>query len=212
MGTADVILYAKWIANTYDLTIIAAPVDGGTTDPAAGTHTYDAGTVVDISAVEDNDDYEFVNWTGAVENSDDIKTTVTMDADQEVTANFTKIFTIEDLQLHANLANRGGGQGVWDLHVFILFKKNNSYKNGNFTIKIKSSQDSSDIEKYYPEGGGSTETIVIPRGQKRYPSGNDAWLLESVATGQGKPKDVLVEIWIYDNNGSLVAEPWKYAN
>jgi hypothetical protein len=59
----------------------------GTTTPAEGTHTYPAGEVVDITAVP-AEDWEFVNWTGDVADPELADTTVTMDADKEVTANF----------------------------------------------------------------------------------------------------------------------------
>ena len=70
---------------TYTLTMAVNPSEGGTTDPPVGNHTYDANTVVPISAIQ-TDGYTFINWTGDVE--DPQSTTVTMDRDKTVTANF----------------------------------------------------------------------------------------------------------------------------
>jgi len=74
---------------TYDLTMLVSPEGGGSTTPSVGgsPHTYNEGTVVDISAIA-ADGYDFVNWTGDVADSNSSSTTVTMDADKTVTANF----------------------------------------------------------------------------------------------------------------------------
>jgi uncharacterized repeat protein (TIGR02543 family) len=58
-----------------------------TTDPAVGVHTYAEDEVITISATA-ADGYEFDHWTGDVAEPDSASTTVTMDADQNVTAHF----------------------------------------------------------------------------------------------------------------------------
>jgi len=79
---------------TYDLTMDVDPAAGGTTDPAGGPHPYAEGTVVDITATPAVG-YEFVSWTGDVAVSTEAATTVTMDEDQTVTANFAlKTYTL----------------------------------------------------------------------------------------------------------------------
>jgi len=213
--TTDHTIAATFATSTFNLTISAGT--GGTTVPEPGTYyNYVKGTVLDITAIED-DDYEFDKWTGDVATVTDVSsasTTIGMNSDKSITANFTKIFTIEDLKLHANLGSRSDEKDVWDLHVFILFNKNDLNQDSNFTIRIKSSQEYNDgtaTVKWFPSQDG-TELIVISPGQNRYPSGNDAWLLETVGTGKGKQKDVFVEMWIYDNNGNQVAYASKYAN
>ena len=68
---------------------------GGHTEPNAGTHQYNDGTVVDINAIPDLH-YHFVNWTGTgvtagkVANPNSASTTITMDGDYTVVANFTQ--------------------------------------------------------------------------------------------------------------------------
>jgi len=71
----------------YDLNI--SSTTGGSVDtPGEGTFSYDAGTVVNLVAVED-DCYEFVNWSGnTVANPNSATTTITMDGDKSITANF----------------------------------------------------------------------------------------------------------------------------
>jgi len=68
--------------------------DGGSVNiPGEGVFTYDEGTVVNLVAVADSG-YQFVNWTGGVDtiaNIDDAATTITMESDYSITANFEAI-------------------------------------------------------------------------------------------------------------------------
>ena len=66
---------------------------GSVTTPGEGTFLYDEGTVVDLVATAVSG-YQFVNWTGDVGNiadDEDASTTITMEADYEITANFEEI-------------------------------------------------------------------------------------------------------------------------
>ncbi len=90
-------LSVKWVSDikiytsgpdTYNLTISSD--DGGNTTPGTGSHAYSSGTVVTITAVPESG-WQFVNWTGAsVADPDSASTTVTMDSNKTVTANFTQ--------------------------------------------------------------------------------------------------------------------------
>ena len=77
---------------THDLTMAVNPTEGGTTNPAVGAHTYAENTVVNVTATPALG-YAFVNWTGDVANANSAFTTVTMDADKTVTANFVSVPT-----------------------------------------------------------------------------------------------------------------------
>jgi len=71
-----------------DLTI--ASTTGGSTTPAAGIHTHYDGDVVNLVATPDAG-YRFVNWTGDVGTIADVEaaiTTITMNGDYSITANF----------------------------------------------------------------------------------------------------------------------------
>ena len=74
---------------TYDLTI--ASTGGGSVDtPGEGTATYDEDTVVNLEATPDAY-YRFVNWTGdvgTVADIDSATTTIVMNGDYSITANF----------------------------------------------------------------------------------------------------------------------------
>jgi polyhydroxybutyrate depolymerase len=70
----------------YDLTI-SSTSGGSVTTPSEGTHTYDVGTLVPLVATPASG-YHFVSWTGPVANSNVANTTITMNADRSVTANF----------------------------------------------------------------------------------------------------------------------------
>lgn len=73
----------------YDLTVDST--EGGSVDvPGEGTFICDAGRVVDMKAIPTSG-YRFVNWTGDVDtinNPNAASTTITMDGDYSITANF----------------------------------------------------------------------------------------------------------------------------
>jgi hypothetical protein len=83
---------ANFAIDTYTLTI--SSTDGGSvTTPGEGSFKYGYGTVVDVVATAD-EHYHFVNWTGTavdagkVADPNSASTTVTVEADYTLTANF----------------------------------------------------------------------------------------------------------------------------
>jgi uncharacterized repeat protein (TIGR02543 family) len=73
----------------YDLTT-SSTEGGSVTEPGEGVFTYDGGTVVDLVATPD-EGYQFDEWTGDVDTIADIEddvTTITIDGDYSITANF----------------------------------------------------------------------------------------------------------------------------
>jgi len=68
-------------------TLTMAVTGNGTTTPAVGNHSYVNGTVVDLTATPDPY-WDFVSWTGDVADPDSPSTTVTIDGNKTVTANF----------------------------------------------------------------------------------------------------------------------------
>ncbi len=74
---------------TYDLTI-GSTAGGSVTTPGEGVFTYDDGTVVNLVA-QAAENYNFVNWTGdtgTIGNVNAASTTITMQGDYSITANF----------------------------------------------------------------------------------------------------------------------------
>jgi hypothetical protein len=72
---------------TYTLTMQVSPQGSGTTEPSVGNHTFFEGTEINITATPANG-YEFVNWTGDIADPNDPTTTLTINTDEIVTANF----------------------------------------------------------------------------------------------------------------------------
>ncbi len=73
--------------------IISSTVGGEVTAPGEGTFSYDEDEVVDLVATADTG-YRFVNWTGDVDTIADVDaaaTTITMDGDYDITANFEPV-------------------------------------------------------------------------------------------------------------------------
>jgi hypothetical protein len=76
----------------YDLTI-SSTAGGSVAVPGEGTFTYNASTVLDLVAKADSG-YRFVNWTGdvtTIANVNGASTTITMNDDYSVVANFAQI-------------------------------------------------------------------------------------------------------------------------
>ena len=73
----------------YHLTV-SSTEGGSVTAPGEGTLTYEEGAMVNLVATPDAG-YRFLNWTGDVDdiaNVDDATTTITMNSDSSITANF----------------------------------------------------------------------------------------------------------------------------
>jgi phosphodiesterase/alkaline phosphatase D-like protein len=88
--------------STHQLTMAAGTGSGATT-PSVGAHSYADGAVVDITATPAVG-YIFSNWTGGVTGTTN-PTTVTMDGDKTVTANFTA----QNYDLTMAVSPAGGG-------------------------------------------------------------------------------------------------------
>ena len=76
--------------------IINSTEGGSVTTPVEGTFTYDEGEVVNLVA-EAEEGYQFVSWTGDVDdiaNVEDATTTITMDDDYSITANFAAVYDL----------------------------------------------------------------------------------------------------------------------
>jgi hypothetical protein len=76
----------------HSLNVGSSP-SGSVTTPGEGTFTYDQGTEVNLVA-EPDDGYHFVNWTGDVGTIADVNgatTTITMNDDYSITANFEEV-------------------------------------------------------------------------------------------------------------------------
>ncbi len=119
----------------YNLTISSAS-GGSVTDPGEGTFTYDAGQVVNLVASTDSC-YNFVNWTGdtsAMADVNSASTTITMDGDYSVKANFEFICggggglpTIN----HPPVADAGEDKEVDELESITLDGSNSSDPDGD---------------------------------------------------------------------------------
>ena len=75
---------------TTNYTLTMASTAGGSVTPVVGAHNYSAGTGVNLTATADSG-YRFVNWTGGgadIGNATAAATTITMNADHTVSANF----------------------------------------------------------------------------------------------------------------------------
>jgi uncharacterized repeat protein (TIGR02543 family) len=84
----------------YQLTVAVSPEGVGTVECVPGGLIYDAGTVVTLTAVE-NAGYGFSEWSGDLTGSES-PTTITMDSDKTVTANFVGPWSITSPPIEAD--------------------------------------------------------------------------------------------------------------
>jgi preprotein translocase subunit YajC len=90
----DYSITANFVA-VYDLTI-SSTERGSVTTPGEGIFTYDGGTVVDLVA-DAEEGYQFVNWTGnvgTIADVNDATTTITINGDYSITANFGAAYAL----------------------------------------------------------------------------------------------------------------------
>ncbi len=80
---------AQYTQTTYNLNIHSSG-GGSVTTPGEGAFTYDCGRAVYLAAAPD-DGYRFVSWTGDVADPNSMITTVIMESNKEITANFTTV-------------------------------------------------------------------------------------------------------------------------
>jgi len=100
---------------THNLTI-SSTSGGNVTTPGEGTFgPYDHGTVVNLTATPDAN-YTFINWTTAnmseIANATAASTTVTVDENKTVTANFAEV-TTATLEGHVSYLSRGTNNSRW---------------------------------------------------------------------------------------------------
>jgi hypothetical protein len=103
--TANFARIALFTLPSYSLT--TAVSGNGTVTPAPGVHTYVTGTVVYLIAVPDNQ-WKFDGWSGDI-SENTYSTSVTMDRDLAVTANFSIIPLIPLITFTLTLSVNGPG-------------------------------------------------------------------------------------------------------
>ncbi|MFB3882229.1 MAG: S-layer homology domain-containing protein [Armatimonadota bacterium] len=104
----NVVIQGELMQYTLDLTGVGAGQVrvNGTLHSLPWSGVFDCGTVVDLEAVPDTC-YQFDNWTGSLSTTDN-PTTITMDANKAVTANFSQA------QYALDLTGVGGGSLLVD--------------------------------------------------------------------------------------------------
>ncbi|RPH99398.1 MAG: T9SS C-terminal target domain-containing protein, partial [Calditrichaeota bacterium] len=80
--------FEKIAPNEVMLTIAVNPTGSGVTVPDEGSHSYEIGRVVNLTAAP-KAGYRFLNWSGSVADPNSATTTITMSGDRTITANFT---------------------------------------------------------------------------------------------------------------------------
>jgi uncharacterized repeat protein (TIGR02543 family) len=118
-------------------TLTMAVTGSGATTPVVGPHDYTEGTVVDITATPASG-WQFDGWTGDVADPGQASTTVTMDSNKTVTANFSEE-TQPTYQVDVSSNPTGGGtvdpgSGQYVGNTMFTATANTGYDFVNWTI------------------------------------------------------------------------------
>src|SRR5665648_580670 len=152
-------------ATYYTLTMAVNPSGGGTTSPAVGAHPgYAANQVVNITATPATG-YHFVNWTGDVANLNNTSTTVIMNANKTVTANF-EFTDVNEGPEEVDLGTSGDGfvilseAGITDIPLSVITGNIGTWEMAGSAIGVTCAEVSGTIydrdAAYTGGGGGST--------------------------------------------------------
>ncbi len=93
--TAALIAAMAGCATAQDSLTVSSTEGGEVIIPGEGIFTYDTGAVVDLAAVAE-EGYYFVNWSGDMDTVASVfaaTTTVTMNGDYSIVANFVEVLT-----------------------------------------------------------------------------------------------------------------------
>ena len=88
--TCNIAVHASFTPITPRLTIVTH--GNGNVSPASGQYYYPQGTVVDLKATPAKG-WKFTHWTPNVTNPDSAETSLTLNADAQVTASFSRVWT-----------------------------------------------------------------------------------------------------------------------
>ncbi len=81
----------------------------GDTSPEQGVHEYEEGTEVELEAMAYDEDWEFVNWKGDVEEEYEPETTIALEEDEKVVAVFAER---DDASYELSINYEGRGEVV----------------------------------------------------------------------------------------------------
>ncbi|MCI2229983.1 T9SS type A sorting domain-containing protein [Polaribacter sp. MSW13] len=179
-------------------TLTTTAVNGSvTTNPNPVNGTYDYGTPVEVTAVP-NAGYQFSSWTGDV-SSNTKTTTVIMDGDKSVTANFIEGPAFVD----SNATGNNDGTS-WA----------NAYTNLQTAISNTAATKTIWVAKgiYKPAGSGRLSTFSLNKKQKIYGGFNGTETIFSERDINANPTILSGDLNGDDNNSILDTEPTRQDN
>jgi parallel beta-helix repeat protein len=140
----------------------------GSTSPAVGTYTYPAGTVVDITASPSPGCYSFTEWSGSVTGMVN-PTTVTMNANKTVTANFElglkKVYNVSTSTQYDTIqeAIDAAATGI----IFVcpgIYYEDIEFNNKNITVESANPSDPAIVATTIIQGTGSDSVVKFVGG------------------------------------------------
>jgi uncharacterized repeat protein (TIGR01451 family)/uncharacterized repeat protein (TIGR02543 family) len=196
-------------AGRYDLTI-SSTQGGAVTTPGEGMFTYSFDTVVNLVATPGSG-YQFVNWTGGVGtvgNVNGASTTLTMNGDYSITANFAVIPPIQyglTISSSAGGAVTNPGEGTFTRNagtaVNLVASPASGYHFVNWTGDVGTIADVNDASTTITMSGDCTITAnfaSLPSITVTSPNGGENWNAGSIRTitwtSSGITGDVCIDI------------------
>ena len=180
-ASAGTTSYMATFSTAYQLTTAAAPTGGGSVLPATGSY-YPSGTVVNLT-VTPNTSYVFSNWTGNVASASAASTTVTMNAPQSVTANFTATEQVTVGTTPAGLSFSVDNTSYTSAQTLTWIV------GSSHTIAVTSPQTSGGTQNTFTswsDGGAASHSVTVSAGTTSYTATfSTAYQLTTAATPTG---------------------------
>ncbi len=179
--------------------MVASTAGGSVTNPGEGTFTRNAGTEVTLVAQADAG-YEFLNWTGAVSTVADVNatsTTITMNGNYSITANFAEIGITYDLTV---ASTAGGsvttpGEGIFTRNagteVTLVAQADAGYEFLNWTGAVSTVADVNAASTTITMNGNYSITA-------NFKGAFDPWIYDTNGDGELSKAETLVAIADYN--------------
>jgi len=192
--------YAKWIRNTYTLTVNASPSDGGTVSRSPNQTEYNHGASVTVTATAANG-YEFTGWSGAATGTTN-PVTITMNENKTLTANFQQIIYYT---LTTSVSPSGGGTVSRSPNQI-------SYVSGESVTIMATAASGYTFTGWSGTALGTTNPMTINMDGSKTMTANFQVITNCTSANTCKQVTIGSQTWMAENLNIVTADSWCFGN